>query len=347
MADRVVLHVGMMKSGTTHLQALLFANRDALADQGVLVPGDTWEDQHVAVRDALFGRGTRARPRWAQLVRDVRAHPGPALVSMEYLGPARRKVAARIVDSFGSTPVEVIVTARDLNRTIPSMWQETVKSGRVWDWDEYVEDVRATRPGRGPGVKHDTSPGGTFWRQQNLARMCRIWSSFVGPERCTLVTVPPPGAPSDRLGRRFAEAAHVSLSTPVTRSGGNASLGLASTLALRRLNALLDERGLRFPAGRKLRRTRLAKQILAPRRGHEPALGLEVADWVVRQTADTRSALERVGVAVVGDLADLEPVVVPGVHPSQVPESEIAQAAVFGLAGLMEHQIRPSQEAVS
>lgn len=339
MAERVVLHIGTMKSGTSYLQALLFANRDALAGQGVLLPGETWQDQHFAVRDAVSGGGSPDAPRWSALVQEMKAHPGPAVVSMEYLGPARPKLASRILDGFGSTPVEVVVTARDLNRTIPSMWQETVQSGRVWAWDEYVEDVRAKRPGRGSGVRDHKSPGGTFWRQQHVARMCRDWASVVGPERCTLVTLPPPGGAPDLLARRFAQAAGIRFSTSVV-STTNASLGLASTLAVRQLNALLDERGLPFPAGQRLRRTRLAKEVLATRRSDEPALGLEVSEWVLEQTAETRAVLDEVGLAVVGDVDDLSPVAVPGVHPSQVPEAEVARAAVFGLAGIMEQLIR-------
>jgi hypothetical protein len=338
LAERVVLHVGAMKSGTSYLQSLLVADRDGLARHGVLVPGTTWNDQVVAVRQVL-SRPEDA-PRWTGLVDEISAHPGLAVVSMEFLGPSRPEVAARVVRSFGATPVEVVVTARDLNRTIASMWQETVQNGRSWGWDEYVADVRAKRPGQGDGVADRSTAGGTFWRQQHVARICRDWTSVVGQERCTLVTVPPPGAPLRELADRFASAAGLSFTTTTVPAGSNPSLGLASTLALRRLNELLDERGLRFPAGQRLRKRRLAKEILASRRREEPALGLGVTDWVLQQTTDTRVVLQQDGVTVVGALADLDPVDVPGVHPSELPDAEIAEAAVFGLAGLLEGQIR-------
>ena len=41
MAERVVVHIGLMKSGTTFLQGRLDANREQLAAQGVLFPGPT------------------------------------------------------------------------------------------------------------------------------------------------------------------------------------------------------------------------------------------------------------------------------------------------------------------
>ena len=49
MAERVVLHIGAMKSGTTYIQDRLNANAEALARHGILVP----RRQVLAVLDAL------------------------------------------------------------------------------------------------------------------------------------------------------------------------------------------------------------------------------------------------------------------------------------------------------
>ena len=38
MAKRVFLHIGTPKTGTTHLQTVLWANRAKLAELGVLLP---------------------------------------------------------------------------------------------------------------------------------------------------------------------------------------------------------------------------------------------------------------------------------------------------------------------
>ena len=58
MADRVVLHIGAMKSGTSDLQSLLSDNRAALAGRGICVPGN----QGKAVRALIAGR-RRSVPR--------------------------------------------------------------------------------------------------------------------------------------------------------------------------------------------------------------------------------------------------------------------------------------------
>jgi hypothetical protein len=60
VAARVVLHVGLMKSGTSFLQRVLRHNQDLLREQGVLFPSP-WKRQVQAVKD-LAAEGT-SRPR--------------------------------------------------------------------------------------------------------------------------------------------------------------------------------------------------------------------------------------------------------------------------------------------
>ena len=339
MAERVVLHVGAMKSGTSYLQALLFDRAAELGDAGVLVPGDDWGQQAAAVRQVLEPK-RRRRPVWDTLCGQVAEHRGTAVVSMEFLGPASPATARRVVADLGAPVTDVVVTARDLNRTLVSMWQETVQNGRSWGWADYLDDARAKAPGDTAGVQDRSTPGGTFWRQQNLVRMIDDWGSVVGPERVGLVTVPAPGGAPSELAHRFAEAGGLSFADPVEVRTANESLGLASILVLRRLNELLDERGLVFPDGSGLRKRVLAKQVLSKRKREEPSLGLEVLDWVREQTDVTREALQRRGVRIVGDWSDLDPVAVRGQAPDDVDAAQVGEAALEGLAGLIVSQAR-------
>jgi len=335
MADRVVLHVGTMKSGTSYLQGLLFAEKPRLAEAGVLVPGERWTHQARAVRQAVAGRRAASRDRWEELAGSVRSWPGTAVISMEYLGPSRPRLARGIVADLGADEVSVVVTARDLNRTLVSMWQETIQNGRTWTWADYLADAEAKRPADGPAEIDQRTPGGTFWRQQDLVRMVDDWASVVGREHVALVTVPRPGAARDVLARRFAEASGLDLDPAREVTTANESLGLASLLVLRRVNELLDERGLRFPVGQGLRKRVLAKTVLAARRGEEPTLGLATPDWVRGQAERAVRLLRDGGTRLVGDWADLEPVDVPGTTPEAVPADAVHEAAVAGLAGLV------------
>lgn len=344
MAERVVLHVGTMKSGTSYLQALLFAEKERLAGAGVVVPGEQWTDQARAVRQALAPRRGGPRPRWEALAEEVRSAAGTAVISMEYLGPAHPDTAAGIVAALGADEVRVVVTARDLNRTLVSMWQETIQNGRTWTWQEYVDDAAAKRPGGGPGpaAADRRTPGGTFWRQQDLVRMVGDWSGVVGAGNVVVATVPRPGAPPTTLAERFAEATGLPLDTGREISVANESLGLSSLLVLRRVNELLDERDLTFPAGQGLRKRVLAKTVLAARRGREPALGLVTPAWVREEAGRTAAALDASGVPLVGDRADLEPVDVAGVGPDDVPPADVHEAALDAIAGLVAHQVGSS-----
>lgn len=332
MADRVVLHVGTMKSGTTSLQELLFANRPALASQGLLVPGDTWGDQARAVTEvARTSRATGAL--WSALCDEIAAHAGPAVVSMEYLGPLPAAVVDAVVGSLGDTRVEVVLSVRDLNRTLVSMWQETIQNGRPWTWADYLAGARRARPrGRAPRVVPEA--GRTFWKQQDIVGLVRTWAAAVGPESVTLVTVPPPGAPRDELAERFARAVGFSADGLRPAESANASLGLTSAVLLQRVNAALAQQGLGLDAGKRLRKRVLAKQILAARAATEPRIGLRVPRWVrsyadgtVRRLAAEVSRLE-------GSWADLTPIDVPGSAPATVDEVALSDTAGRAFAEL-------------
>jgi len=334
--QRVILHVGTMKSGTSYLQALLFAEKERLAASGVLVPGKSWGVQSRAIQQAI-GVADQQRDVWEAMLAEVAAHRGTSMISMEFLGPAKPRRAKRIVEELGGD-VDVVLTVRDLNRTLVSMWQETIQNGRSWHWEDYHRAVAEAAPGQGEGVHDRGSAAGSFWRQQHVVRLLDEWASVVGIDRVSLVTVPQPGADRSVLARRFGEATGVDFGTdPVVRTA-NESLGLASILALRRLNEVLDEQGVTSKAVFRLRKRFLAKTVLAARRSQEPSLGLPVEDWVVQQTRETVAALGESGVRLVGDLADLEPVPVSGVQPADVPRELVAEAAVEALAALIKQQ---------
>ena len=57
MASRVILHIGLMKSGTTFLQGRLDANRQSLQEQGILFPGPGWQDQVHGLGEFLASHG--------------------------------------------------------------------------------------------------------------------------------------------------------------------------------------------------------------------------------------------------------------------------------------------------
>lgn len=333
MAERVVLHIGTMKSGSSYLQHLLFAQRPALAAAGVLVPGRNRVEQIDALMQGRLHR--KPRDLWEAMVAEVHAHPGTAVLSHELLGAATDKVFRNLLPDLGAAPVEAVVTVRDLNRTLVSMWQETVQNGRTWTWDHYYAAAEAAAPYARTDEPDPQSAGGTFWKQQDVARIVRRWVDRLGPERVTVVVVPPKGADRAELPRRFAAAAGIPLDPTVPSPRPNESLGLASVLVVRRLNELLEEQGHPWPDGMLVRKRLLAKKVLAARAADEPRLALDPPAWVREQTDATVAALQDAGARCVGDWADLEPVPVPGVRPEDVDPHLVTEAALAALAAMV------------
>lgn len=330
MAERVVLHVGLMKSGTSHLQARLGAARDGLAAAGYLFPGASWRDQVNAVSEAL-GRRQRAHGEfegvWERMVAEIDAFRGTAIISMEFLGAAGAERLRHVVDSFPFAHVEAVVTVRDLGRTVPSMWQETVKNGRTWSWSEYVDGVRARR-----------GPGEVFWNEQDAVAVTRKWVELVGSESVTVVTLPHPGADPDLLWRRFCEATGVPPEAAPAPESGNESLGAASALLMERLNQRVGD--LAWPDYSRHVKFGLAKTILPRHRGDEPAIGFKVTRWLRRLAEEQQAGLATSGARIVGDLGDLEPVASEGVSPERVGVEAQLDAALHALEELVRRNVR-------
>lgn len=337
MADRVVLHVGLMKSGTSYIQKRLQSAQPRLAEHGVLFPGPRWKHQVDAVIEVLE---VRRRPAgdlegaWQRLVEQIASYDGTAVVSMEFLGPARAPQIERIVDAFGDTPVEVVITARDLNRTLPAMWQEVVKNGGAIGWSDYLE-----------AVHRDQGFGTRFWRQQRIAVIVRRWAERVGMDAVTLVTVPPPGAPTDLLWERWCEAVRIdpALAPPV--AAVNESLGAASAMVLREVNERLAAYDIPWADYSRHVKFGLAKAVMAGRRSEEDAIGLKVPKWLKEAAASMRRNIEASGVRVVGSLDDLTPTAVRGVDPAKVRSEERLAAAVDALADVLRKAIEATSGA--
>ena len=80
MSERVLLHVGTPKTGTSYLQDVLFRNRPELAEAGVLYPADRFDAHFLAALDLMRlpwgGLETQAEGAWGELARRVREHHG-------------------------------------------------------------------------------------------------------------------------------------------------------------------------------------------------------------------------------------------------------------------------------
>jgi hypothetical protein len=340
MARRVVLHIGTMKSGTSFIQNVLGENKEHLRDeQGILFPGKRWRRQVSAVYDLIERGGARQEPMepdgpWNTLARETNEWDGDALISMEFLGPRPKEKINLVRETFRDADLQVVVTARDLGRSIPAMWQESVQNAATTTWPDFLELVRAERDEPGPGR--------WFWNHQGVARMAQRWADLVGRQHFTLVTVPPAGAPPTLLWERFAGVAGIDPSACVLDVRSNPSIGVASALVMRRLNELLDGVPLTRAQYHNQVKHPLAKAALASRKKQEPVLGLD-APWVYARGALQVERLRKLDLRVVGDLDELLPQPVKGVHTDDVGSEEQLGAAIEALAAAVKGWSRPGK----
>jgi hypothetical protein len=337
VSRRVFLHVGLPKSGTTYVQAVLDRNRELLKERSrLLFPGDRWGRQVQAVRDVRNLTATPAERRsvagaWDRLVAEVRAWDGDAVVSMEWLCTASPEEIERILGDLAPAQVHVVFTVRDLGRTVPAAWQEFCQNRRSWTWAEFLDQVTGPDP-------MDTPAGWAFWKEQDMALLLERWSAQVPTDRLHVVTLPPGGADPALLWHRFAQVLDVDpAGLDLDVSGSNASLGLESAELMRRANRYLQEQGLDRVANHRLMKHQVAKQILSTRKKQESKLVLPARhhDWA-RAAADRQiAAIAGSGTAVVGSLEELQPVLTEGDgtphDPTEPDPDAVLDAAVQAL----------------
>ncbi|MGN6781276.1 MAG: hypothetical protein ACTHJH_07235 [Marmoricola sp.] len=338
MAERVLLHVGTPKTGTSALQHALFAHREELASRGVLYPGDRFDAHFLAALDLMQlpwgGLEDEAGGAWDRLAAEVRSWPGTAIVSHEILGRASRQQAARALASLGATRVELVLSVRDLARQIPAEWQENLKHRRTLSYAAFLAALRD--PGRSAEIAQ------WFWSVQELPDILARWADTLAADRVHLITVPPAGAPEDVLATRFAGAFELDPALLASRDRANASLGVAESALLRALNERLDG-VLPNRHYRQFVREELVHRNLATRReSARLTLPADVHDWARDRAAGWVAVLRERGYQVVGDLEELLPAAEPPafVDPDRADPEQVVQAALRALAGSVVENAR-------
>ncbi len=334
--DRVFVHIGLHKTGTTYLQNLMRANRSGMTAQGIEYPGGkNGPQQSLAVWDLQGGRpgdadDKRVAGSWPALVESISTCGRPAaLISVEWLSLSSMKQIRRLAKSFPDSELHVIVTVRDLGRVAVSAWQEEIKNDQTWTWDEFVSGIKdpdrlATNPARG------------FWNRQDVVKVCERWEVAVPVSRIHVVTVPHPPTPTSVLLDRFASVVGFDPGLFTEEPAwANETVGVAATEVIRRLNERL--------AGRLNRRQHgmLVKGTLAPMLAQRTdpirfTLPSAEHEWVGQRAEEMINALAARGYPVVGDLNELRPQVREGRRPDETTDEELLEASLDALALLSE-----------
>ncbi|VXB12867.1 hypothetical protein [Nocardioides sp. AX2bis] len=294
MAERVVLHIGTMKSGTTYLQTLLMG--EGLEGSSGFYVGQRFGVQTAAVLRLMRGEGERRTQAWDRLVEEVGARDGVAVFSQEFLAFVGQDRVSEIVGSFAGTPVEVVLTVRDQHGALPAQWQSYVRNAGTSDLAAYLRELE--------GGDRSLKSVRSYRRAQHVPGIVRRWARHPDVSSFTAVVVPAPGGDRSELWRRFSRAAGLDgPDSPDPRSRTNESLGQASCEALRLLNEHLAD----LPrAGYETARDEVLPALLPLRAEEERAeLDSRGSDLACALNAGIRRALGTQGVSVVGSLDEL------------------------------------------
>jgi hypothetical protein len=329
MAGRVFLHIGTMKSATSHLRELFNCNVDLLAAHGI-----RWQSarsNQMAVHDFMRSHMRRDgyEGAWRRFSRQVRDEPGDVLISMELLAPLSPARVERFAKGLGSPELKVILTVRDLTKAIPSHWQEKVQNRETASWAEWVAAMCASDPA-------DPRNREVAWRQHYLPGIVRTWST-VAAGKVSVVTVPRDASDPSLVWRRFASVLGVPSERFAPPIFGNPALGGLSAELMRRVNESVGD--LDFQQYRWGFKAALAKNTLAAHASAEPrpALTLDQHRRLREITMEMLAELEKVDVELVGDIEDLIPSPEPPAQaydPGCASADDLLGVAILGLAGL-------------
>lgn len=332
------LHVGLPKSGTTFLQGLMANNRTRLKNAGYIYPFIRRETMfHTAVE--LRGQHERwgLEPAtidgtWQLVLNRIRGFGGAGIVSHELLAAATPEQVARVARDTADLELHVVVTARDLSRQATALWQEEVKNGRRWSFEEFSDGLFDA-----DGVQQGSSG---FWRSQDLASVLERWSAVVPAERMHVVVVPRSSRDPLELWRRFAGAIGLDPRTVdlELQPRANESLGAAQVALLRQVVTALDGR-LGQP-----HYAHVVKRFFAQTQLSRISSPAPVTPADVRQRLDgvARRWVEEIrsrGYAVHGELDELVPSTAPVAEDSRHPDDVSAEELLQGLPDVLAEML--------
>lgn len=336
LPDRArLLHIGLMKTGTTSLQNAASTLRAELAARGVLYPGTSVN--HRLAMAALMERrlpGVELRSKsWTRLQTEIDADKSRrVLLGHEFVSEADDATARRVRDALGER-THVVITLRNYADMLPSAWQQTLKSGRNMSFGHWLKKVLSDDV-KQPRLRLERD------RLDHGAITSR-WARVVGPEHVTVVVVDKstPNLLFDAFEDMLGLDRGILASADLDGFASNRSMSVEEAELLRAVNAEMRSE-LSWKEYRYWVRTGAVAGILAGRVPGQEESRLMLPDWAAERAAERAarfvSEIAETGVRVVGDLALLERRATARsakpVQPSTVPIDAAAKAVVGTIA---------------
>jgi hypothetical protein len=339
--ERIVLHIGPMKTGTTFLQAVLNIARPDLEAAGWRYPATFDRAGPPNHQRALYGVvGTQMpwvppksvahyRPLGRRLLDEVRAWSGPVIVSAESMAQLSKPGIDVLLRELGGSSFDVIITARALSRVIPSAWQQRLRAGWAGTIDERLALLERTRD-----ATDEYDPHLRFWTYQRLPHLVERWSNAVDPNRVVVAVVPASPDPTI-LWRRFRTAANLPDTMPdvppeVPRDAANIGMTAPEAVLLHAMVEQMTRDGIP-PRRRRYVIRRLFTDVLLRRDDRGESMRIPAA-WIDKVRAWSNEDVDAViakGTRIVGDVDELRAIDEKG--QSTALATQVASAAAVAL----------------
>jgi hypothetical protein len=193
VAEKLIIHAGFFKTGTTNLQSSLHASRETLLENNILYPvitsgsGGRITGQHRAAW-ALKGRvwgwensgGTTIPIKvWKKLAKNVNQYSGTAVLSSEFLSELTDEEVSVMKADLEFKDARIVFTIRPLVKMLPSQYQQSLKYGMRLSYEEWLQRVLQ---GSAEFVQWRT-----FWLRHDHPAVIKRWVDNFGAENISLI----------------------------------------------------------------------------------------------------------------------------------------------------------------
>ena len=332
--QKVYLHVGLPKTGTTFLQSSLLHNHEALIRAGVRYDA-TENAMFLAAVDvrgthkAWGRRRSEVKGSWDTLCQQARRHDGTTVISQELLAAASERRIHAAMTMLRDLDVHVVVTARDPARQAAAEWQEGIRHGRRLSFEQFRHTVL-------DGTS-ESDYARRYRESHDLPTVLARWAGAVPEGHVHVLTAPPHGAPKELLWERFAALVGFDATLPPAGpEAANRSLGADEADLLRRVNVALRKRIVQPEYGVIVKQG-YARTLLEVGHSRKVVVPPDLHDDLVVVAQRWVKEIDKAGYTVHGELSDLVPTPhpLPVRHPDDVDATAQVEAASAATAELL------------
>lgn len=176
MIERIIIHIGAHKTGSTYLQARLCESRQSLLQEGILYPHN-WQTlmwgHHALIQEIEQGKIESPEQIWQQLASEASSDTNTIILSSENFETASEKVIALLAQAIPQhIDKQIVFFVRKWSGLLPSLWQEVVKHGSTLEYPYFV-------------LQHLISPYNS--NRLNSQKICHLFAKFFSRQSLKIV----------------------------------------------------------------------------------------------------------------------------------------------------------------